>query len=183
MPVKNCKMEDGEKGIFSVLGLVAVRITGPYWWHSEDIDDEMAKGSIFRAYEAEGGGDDTKLDIASVMVVDATNDPSEPDVSILEVRDVPSIDDTLHEANKAGLPDIGMQLIQWMSSELNEAENIKVLVSAYVVMDGKKKRQFISARFNAKGRKVVAVGIFDIAKKDVLAAPIFNVLRNIVVLT
>jgi hypothetical protein len=45
---KNCQKRDGR---FQVLGLASVTLPGPWWWHTEDIDDPAAQGSIFRAYE------------------------------------------------------------------------------------------------------------------------------------
>jgi hypothetical protein len=36
MTVRNSALIDPDKGVFTVLGLVALRLTGPYLWHSED---------------------------------------------------------------------------------------------------------------------------------------------------
>lgn len=181
MTIQNSDLIDPEQSVYSVLGLVAFRLTGPYWWHCKDIDDEMAKGSVFRAYEpedAERGG----LDVASITVVDVTNDTTEPDVSALAQSDIPPLDDVLQEGIQAQLVVRGMELIRWMSSYLNQVGNLKGLVTAYIVKDHGKERQYFALRIKIKGRKVVAVGVFDIAKKDVLAVPIFNILRNMALL-
>lgn len=177
----NSELIDPVQGTFSVLGLVIFRLCGPYTWGVEDIDDEMSKGTAFRAYEVDDEMRDT-LDVASITVVDATDDPTEPDVSALSQDHVPGLDTFLHESIRAQLFADGMELIQWMSPKLNETENFKALLAAYIVLDQGKERQIFALRIPVKGRKVVAIGIFDIAKKDVLAAPIFNVLRNMAVL-
>jgi hypothetical protein len=122
------------------------------------------------------------LDVASITVVDATDDPTEPDISTLHQPDIPALDNFLPEEISKQLSADGMEMIQWMSSQLNQSDHFKGLVTAYVVRDQGKERQFIALRFKAKGRKVVAIGVFDIAKKEVLAAPIFNVMRNMAVL-
>lgn len=50
MAVRNSKLIDPEKGVFSVLDLVTVQPPGTYMWHSEDINEEPIRGAIFRAY-------------------------------------------------------------------------------------------------------------------------------------
>jgi hypothetical protein len=181
MKIRNSALIDPDKGVFTVLKLVALRLTGPYLWHSEDINEETAQGAVFRVYDPENakvGG----LDVASITVVDATNDPTESDISTLHQPDIPALDKFLHEEISKQLSADGMVMIQWMSSQLNQSDHFKGLVTAYVARDQGKERQFIALHFKAKGRKVVAIGVFDIAKKEVLAAPIFNVMRNMAVL-
>lgn len=181
MSVRNSELIDPERGVYSVLGLVAFSLPGPYLWQDSGIDDEMAQGSYFGAYESKDPKEGS-LDVASITVVDATNDPTEPDVSTLVPADIQSIDDFLRESTQSQLPAQGMKLISWMPSQLNQSDNFKGLITAYIVEDQGKERQFFALRFKAKGRKVVAIGVFDIAKKEVLAVPIFNVIRNMVVL-
>ena len=36
---------------FEVLGLVSIALPGPWWWHTEDMNDLGAVGAIFRCYE------------------------------------------------------------------------------------------------------------------------------------
>jgi len=179
--VRNSELVDPTNGLFTVLGLVSLHLGGPYWWHSEDINNEMARGAVFRAYEL-GGSERAGLDVASITVADVTDDPTEPDISELSQCDILSLDDFLYKGIQEQLAADGMQLIQWMRSELNQADNLKGLVTPYIVMDQGKERQFIALRIKAKGRKVVIIGVFDIAKKEVLAKPIFNTLRDMVVL-
>lgn len=181
MAAQNSELIDSKEGVFSVLGLVAFTLPGPYCWQCYDINEEMAKGSCFGAFEVEDPNENS-LDVASITVVDSTNDPTEPDVSILEQADIQPLDDLLRESTKSQLPAQGMELIRWMSSKLNQSGNSKGLITAYVVEDQGKERQFIALRIKAKGRKVVAIGVFDVAKKEALAAPIFNAMRSMIIL-
>jgi hypothetical protein len=184
MAVCNSNLIDPEQGVFSVLGLVAFRLSGlggHYFWQCEDIDGEMAKGAAFHAWapeDAKEGG----LAIASITVVDASNDPTEPDVSVLEQDDVPRVDGILQKDLGALLVANGMELIFWMSSQLNQSDGFKGLVTVYIASDQGKQRQSIALRIKAKNRKIVVIGDFDIEKKEILAAPIFNVMRNMVLL-
>ena len=132
--LQNCDLIDPEHGVFSVLDLVTLRLGGPYLWHGEDIDDETAKGAIFRAYERDVAKEGW-LDVASIMVVDASNDPTEPDVSTLEQDAVPVLDAFLHEGIRLQLAANKIELIQWMSSELNQSANGKALVTVYIVKE------------------------------------------------
>lgn len=185
MEIQNSELIDPEQGIFSILGLVTLRLGGPYWWQTEDIDEETAIGAIFRAYERENLEDDVDkdvLDVASITVVDVTDDPSERDVSLIEQADIPLLDESLHMGIEKQLAADGMKLTKWMSSHLNKSESLQNLVTAYIANDQGKERQFIAVRMKVKGRKVVAVGIFDIAKKDKLAAPVFNILKSMAVI-
>ena len=181
MAIQNSKLIDPEQQLFSVLDLVAFRLPNQYWWQGEDIGDEKYRGSYFGAFEQdqtkEGG-----IAVATITVVDATKDATEPDVSALDQADVQAIDDMLHHHTKSQLPMQGMELVRWMSSSLNQSESMKGLVTAYIAQQDDREWQNIVLRFNAKGRKVVVIGAFDIAKKDALAAPIFNVIRNMIVL-
>jgi len=181
MKIKNSELIDPERGIFSVLGLVALRLSGPYLWNSCDIDDEMVQGAIFQAYEPEDS-EDEMLDVASIMVVDATNDSTELDISVVKQDNISSVDEFLREGIQAQLKTEGAEIIQWMSSQLNQSETLKGLLTAYIIKEQGRNLQVIALRVKIKGRKIVIIGNFDIAKKELLAAPIFNIIRNIVVL-
>ena len=181
MPIRNSDLVDPERGLFSILGLVAVRLDESHWWQSEDIDREGAQGAIFRAYKPEVA-EQGELEVASITVVDVTDDPTEPDIDTLKQADIPALDSFLRHAISEQFLGDGRQMTRWMSSQLNESNELKGLVTAYIAMEEGKERQFIALRIKVKNRKLVAVGIFDVAEKDVLAAPIFNAIRNMVVL-
>ncbi|MBT4048079.1 MAG: hypothetical protein HOE64_06985, partial [Nitrospina sp.] len=88
----------------------------------------------------------------------------------------------LHEEIKKNLPNEGMELIKWMSSQLNETEDLKILVTAYIVNDQGKERQNIVLRMRVRESNLVVMGCFDIAMKDQLAAPIFDAIRGFIIL-
>ena len=44
----NVTLTDGSR--FEVLGLVTVALPGPWWWHTEDLNETGAVGAVFRCY-------------------------------------------------------------------------------------------------------------------------------------
>jgi hypothetical protein len=162
-----------------VLGLVSIQPPGPWWWRGEDIESEEAKGIIFRAY---GEGQEEELDIAYILVADVTGDPEELNISSLDEDSAKAYDLHLHEEIKKNLPNEGMELIKWMSSQLNETADLKILVTAYIVNDQGKERQNIALRLRVRQSNLVIMGCFDIAMKDQLASPIFDAIRSFVIL-
>lgn len=177
MNSKNSTLVDPDEGIFDVLNVVRVRISSPLWTNISDIDGELARGAIFNFYEV--GKDRVKnRAIASIEIVDVSSDCSEPDISCLQQGDVAELDRQMHQMISEGLVAQEMLLVKWMSSKLNEADEFKGLVTAYIVEDGGKERQFIALRFSAGNRKMVAMGTFDVDKSKELAAPIFGIMRN-----
>ena len=181
MALRNCTLIDPEQGIFSFLDLVTFRLSGPYAWQNDDYNGDESKVSVFRAYEHDGDANN-RCDVASITIADATLDPTEPDIAVLREADVPAMDQLLLEGTQAQLVAEGRELVRWMSSQLNQTDSLKALVTAYIVSDQGEERQSIAVRLTSKGRKVVAVGVFDIAKKDMLASLVFGVLQGMVVL-
>jgi len=155
---------------------MAVSLPGPYQWIVEDYDHENAKGVIFRAFESEEQG---APEIASIVVADATNDPTEPDVSTLVQDDIPSLDDFLRGDALTQLAADGRAMVEWASSDLVQSEISKALYTYYVVWDHGIVRQNIAVRVKVKDRKMVAVGQYDIAKKEVLAVAMYEVMNNL----
>ena len=163
-------------GVFRVLNRVEIRLPGKWWWHTEDIEDVTARGVIFRAHEERGG-----LDVAYLIVVDVTSDPSEPDISLLEEGDVAGLDRVLEAAIRRELAQ-DIELVEWMSSYLNRnADNNKGLVTAYVVNDQDKRRQMIALRMTINSQKFVFMGCFDVARANPLASEIFNAMRQVTI--
>jgi len=176
MGIKNSKLNGNR---MDVLGLVSIQLPGPWLWHTEDIEDVKAKGVIFRGY---GEGQEQKLDIAYLLVVDVTGDPEELNILSLDEDSAKDYDQHLHRGIKKTLADNGIELIKWMSSQLNDAEDFKGLVTAYIVKDQGKERQHIVLRIRVRESNLVIMGCFDIAMKDQLAAPIFDAFRSILIL-
>ena len=174
--IKNCEAINAEYGVYSVLGLMVVSLPGQYQWIVADYDGENAKGAIFRAFEAE---DKDAPEVASILVIDATNDPTEPDVSTLMQDEIPSLNDFLREDAQAQLAADGRAMISWESSDLVQSEISKALYTYYVVLDYGIERQNIVVRVKVKDRKMVAIGQYDVAKKEVLAAAMYEVMNNL----
>lgn len=177
--LNNSELVDPQAGIFSVLGLVTCRLAGPYLWQSVDLNEESCRGTAFNAFERDGG-QPGEFEIASVTVVDATGDPTEPDVSALEPADVAGFDNQYREAIQNHLDSTGVELVRWLPSQTKQSGDGKVLCVAYIANEQGKERHFVIARTKVKGRNVVAIGAYDAATKHRLAAPIFDALRQII---
>jgi hypothetical protein len=173
--VKNCKLVDPDRGLFNVLDLAYLRLTGPWWWESEDIDEEGCIGSIFRTW---GDGEATGLDKAYIIVADVTDDLSEPDISEISIQDVERVDHELHTDIARGLEESGSKLIKWIPSKLNESTNYKALVTPYITLDQGKERQFIVLRISAQERKLVVMGCFDVKEHETFAGPILAIMKQ-----
>jgi hypothetical protein len=166
-------MDDNEQGMFTVLGLARLRLTGPFWWHTDDIDEANAKGAIFRAYRE---GD--PMELANVIVVDVTEDYTEPDVAQIQPDNVSSTDEALKSGIIKDFEGRHLVLLEWMSSQLNEVRGLKALVTAYTANDPScGDRQFVACRMNIHGKKIVLMCCFNISEAKLLAVPIFGVLK------
>lgn len=164
MTVNNARLVDSENGLFKVLDLITIQLFGGYAWQGEDISDPTAIGSVFHAYE-----DPHKELVAFLTIVDATGDPDEPDIGAMSQSEVEKVDTLLRMAIYSK-----MDVDNWMSSALNELGDLKVLVTPYVVKNDGKKWQYIALRLVKNGRKVVVIGVFDVAK----SAPLFELVLH-----
>ena len=142
-----------EDGVFLVLGLLKVRLPAPWWWHGDDIETAQARGSIFRAYREANG-----LDIAYLVAVDVTADPTEPDIAPLTKLDIPQVDERLHAGIRRAMEPI--EMTRWMASHLNEASTPKVLTTAYIGRDHGKERQYCRGTLQLAGPEADRDGLF-----------------------
>ena len=179
MSIENSKLLDAGQGLFSTLGLVSFHLPGPLIWMAEDFNETLYRGTIFRGYPnlSEPATQDVR-DVAYIFIVDVTEDTNEPDVLKIDDSDVPEIDALIHENALRETIASGMQMVQWMATHLNRNSDQTALITAYSIKDQGLDRQCIAVRINTKGRKIIAQCTFDIDKRDELAAPIFNVIRN-----
>ena len=169
MAVVNSTLIDAAGGVFSVLGVVSIRLFSSYRWNGKDIDYPEARGSVFYAYE-----DPPTVSVASISVVDISGDDSEPDISLIQSNDVPAIDMILKSSISKQ-----MNVIRWMSSHLNEANGHKGLVTAYITASQNAEWQYIAIRTNHFGRRYVIVGMFDVAKATPLAKLVSDSLGSV----
>ena len=167
--MQNSRLIDEEQRVFSVLDIVNIALFEGYQWQGEDIKETTAVGSVFHAYE-----NPSTQSVASLTVVDVTSDASEPDISQVEQADVQEIDEQLRAAVA-----VHFDLVRWMSSKLNQAATLKALVTLYITNDAGAQWQYIALRLSTKGRKLVVIGMFDVAKSDVLAGAVYQTMQNI----
>lgn len=169
MAISNSKLVDSENLVFSVLDSISLQLFGGYDWQGEDIDESTAVGSVFHAFEQP-----PTESVASLTVVDVSGDPDEPDISILSEEAVEKVDSLLRSAVESQ-----MDLDTWMSSKLNEAGDLKALVTPYITKNNGKRWQYIALRLGSKGRKIVVIGMFDVAKSDPLAKLVFRSMQTV----
>jgi len=155
---------------------MTLSLPGPYQWFVADYITENANGAVFRAFGSEDGDGP---EIASILVVDATNDPTEPDVLPLVQENVPPLDEFLRRDAQAQLSADGSSMVDWGSSYLAQSEISKALYTYFGVWDHGIERQNIVVRVKVKDRKMVAIGQYDTAKKEVLAAAMYEVMNNL----
>ena len=158
---------------FEVLGLVSIALPGPWWWHTEDMNDPGAVGAMFRCYEK---GNEAEL--GYLLVADVSQDPSEPDIGTYEDCRIPELDGFLKSQIRSLMAHDGREMIRWMSSQLNRRSYGKALLTAYIARDQGRDRQYIDVRFRAQQRNVVIAGCFDVNRADQLAKPIFYALND-----
>jgi hypothetical protein len=111
---------------FEVLGLVSFALPGPWWWHTEEMNDPEAVGAIFRCYEK---GNENEL--GYLLIADISQDPTEPDISTCEDNGIAELDRFLESEVRNLMARDGREMIRWMSSHLNRRPFGKALVTAY----------------------------------------------------
>lgn len=169
MTINNSVLIDNDLLIFEVLEFVRIHLFDGVIWQGEDINDVSAKGAAFYAYD-----DPPTESIASITIVDVSDDIQEPEITQLSEDDVSDTDASLNLAVRSN-----MDLIKWMGSQLNQTEEMKALITAYVVRNYGKEWQYIACRMSAENRKFVALGMFDVSKQDPLAKLVFQALRSV----
>jgi hypothetical protein len=169
MAINNSTLIDNDLLVFEVLEFVRIQLFDGVIWQGEDINDASARGTAFYAYD-----EPPTESIASITIVDVSDDIQEPDITQLSPDDVSDVDASLNLAISSN-----MDLIKWMGSQLNQTDKMKGLVTAYVVRNNGKEWQYIACRFSVQNRKLAAVGMFDVSKQDPLAKLVFQTLRSV----
>lgn len=176
MEIKNSKLNGNR---IEVLGLVSIQLPEFGWWSGDDIEDTKTKGAIFRAYAE---GQEEGWDIGYIIIADVTGDPQQLNITSLDEGSAKDYDLYLHKEAKKFLSGRGMEIIEWSSSQLDETENFKRLITRYIVKDEGRERQNIALRMRVWESNLVILGCFDITLKDQLAVPIFDAMTDIVLL-
>ena len=162
-----------KEGRFEVLGLISIALPGPWWWHTEDLNDPKARGAIFRCH-MEG----QNLDVGYLLVADVSADPQEPNIAPVNQLDVDQLDRVMEQEVRREIVSDGREMIKWMSSHLNETSAGKALVTAYIARDQGKDRQHIDTRIPVRGRKVILAACFDVDRASELASPIYAAMKG-----
>lgn len=169
MTIENSKLIDADQMVINVLDKVVFRLFGGYLWQTEDINEATAKGSEHHAFE-----NPPAKSVASLTIVDVSNDPDEPDVSRLTASDISKVDQILRESISSQLT-----VVEWKPSQLNELGDMKGLVSLYIAEEDGLRWQYIATRIFHNSRKWAMIGMFDTAKHDPLAGRVFGSMKSI----
>ena len=175
--MKNADLLDYKCKQFSVLSLVQIALPIQFNWYYEDYDTENSKAAVFRTwFDVEPKG----VENASFFVGDGTDDPTEPDISVVLEADIPDIDNFL-EADITRILNInGVQVLKWLPSELVEHHNSKILVTSYIVKEDERERKYLMHRFLLNNRKMVIIGSYDTNLTDMFETPIIETLNSII---
>jgi len=177
MPLNNMKklLDDW----YTVMNLVAFRL--PRWlWAFKDIDESNAKGALMSTW-GECEPEKADLDIGGLLVADATDDPTEPDVSGLSTAVVQAIMRDLQKGLEAFYLEGGMRILKWQSTNFVESDVGNGILTQYILLDQGKERQHIDLRFGVKGRKVVVIAYYDVLQCESLGLPICQILQRAVI--
>jgi hypothetical protein len=169
MSLNNSSLIDDESLTFSVLDIAQISLFQGYLWQAEDINEPSARGTSFFAFE-----DPPEISVASVTFADVSGDHSEPDIGLVNTNDEAAVDQMLRNAVESK-----MRVVKWMGSKLNVSGTSKALVTAYTIEDGSRVCQYIAWRSSQNGRRYVAIGSFDVEKRDPLEALVFGSLGSI----
>jgi hypothetical protein len=155
---------------FTVLDSFSIEPPSPLWWQVEDIDSELSRGAVFRGYLKE-----SSTERAQLVIVDVSDDPTEPLVGSMNETDVANLDRRLSTEIRAAVESQGQKLVRWMSSHLNETSVGGGLVTAYIKNDPLcGDRQVIDLRMTLGAKKMVLEGVFNVADANLLAAPVYK---------
>lgn len=175
MKSSNCELLDPERGTFSVLGLVTLRLGGPCWWMANDLDSATASGSMFCALTSDGDDHGSSY-VASVVVADTSLDPTEPCVSTIGEDSIGAVDASLCDGVNAEMNARGARLTEWLPSLLDKSSACQRLVSSYTAEYKQVETRYISLRFTARNHKIVVIGGFDVSQGDIAARAVADAL-------
>jgi hypothetical protein len=175
MPVniRNCVLVDVKRGRFGVLGIVQISLPAPWLWQAEDISSDMATGSIFRAYEK-----GSEYSVGYILVVDVTNDPSEPDVSKLTAEDAITLEESLRREIRREAETSGRTLVKWSPPHLDRLASLPCLHTSYVLREEGGNWQQSAVRIKAGDRKLILMATFNVITEDALEGPLLGAIKG-----
>ena len=153
--VCNSDLIDADDGLYKVLDALTLQVNSGWQWTAEDIDQKHAKGVVLKTW---GNNEPDDRNMAYVLAVDITEDPSEPEINVLTVTDLRQVDDDLQQKVIKSLQDSGNELTQWIQSEFNEINGIRCLVTAYIANEQGVPREYVTLRLSADDKKYFIQG-------------------------
>ena len=172
----NMEIVDYKSKLFSILGLLQIKLPNQFNWHCEDYDTENSKAATFRTWlDAESKG----VENAAIFVGDGTDDPTEPNISVVSETDIPNIDNFLEEDITRSLNSNGVQMMKWLPSVLLENQAVKTLMTIYTVMEDGRERKYVMHRFLLNARKMVIIGSYDMALTELFEDQVVDTLNSI----
>ena len=127
LPAKNnIDFVDQDSGTFEINKTVRIQLLNyplkGMIMQSDNIDDDLARGGSFNFYN------EKKEPIADIVVVDVTNDKTEPHVASLKSSDLKKIDEDI----KKDFISQGVKIQNWTPAELIENEKEKLFILNYI---------------------------------------------------
>jgi hypothetical protein len=181
--------EEPDTMVVSVLGHVRMRLPKNLAWIGEDANDECARGAIFRVYDLSQYMKDGKLeaeeipeqlpDIGLVQVVDVSGDPTEPDISAPESRDVAQLDAYFRDETHKSSANDGREVTRWLGSHAIDRAGARSLLTGFILGEGGIEREYWTLRSTIQGRKFATIVGFELSHREVLASSLFRVLRSL----
>ena len=145
---------DVHAATFRVLDALDCQLTGDFLWVAEQIDEDGAKGVVFRGFEeVEEGEPDYQ---GYVLLADTASDPDEPDTRLITQENLAEINDMLKtEISKQ------FAVQDWFDPQLNfVSEGRTSLMNGYKVLDEEILYQKVSCRLTLGDRKWVWIVCF-----------------------
>lgn len=174
MKFKNAKQI--QKNAFNVLDLVVLKIPdSPWWWHMDDFDDTKNVGFIAQTWGEQSPGE---LDSAYMVVVDATDDPKEVDVTKFQASGFEDTAEWFRIQTAITGKRFGTPLVEWQSCKLVTNPIRKVVTCAYIAMEGGKNKQYTAIRVRSHNRNIVIVACYDVSKALKLGPAILKALGS-----
>ena len=150
MDIKNIDVLDEDSGLILCNGLVVISLFEGYKWYFDEIQSDHGYGSIITAIDPEGVNE-----VCHILIVDATNDRDEPDISELSLKDVETLSKELMEGVSATFNSPDQEVLSFSESKLVLSNMRRFFISDYLVREGGVIYKYASYRTTVNNRKVV----------------------------
>jgi hypothetical protein len=142
----------------------------------DDVDEPQARGVVIRTW---GGSDPCGPERARVLVVDVTDNPSEPCVRDVADTTLQQIDGVLHQLMDRQLQYHDGELIEWVGSEFNEINGNRCLVSACIASERGIQTEYVMLRLSIGDRKFRVEGCYVSEHSAAFEESVFTALQSV----